>query len=134
MQFTNFMDKYPVHHFDILKSNTVFRSVDDILGFLRDKIEAERRACFIAGFDHYAHTRSLPEGEIAEGIHAAKHIVFCFGLKLPNPLAMAVRPRSVGVCEMDDRFSISFLEAPNPVMHSIMLEWMADLKTASAKA
>lgn len=56
-------------------------------------------------FDHYAHTRSLPEGEFAEGIHAAKHIIFCFGLKLPNP-----------------------------VMYNIMLEWVADLKTAKAKA
>ena len=134
MQYTHFMDKYPTHHLDILKSETSYTSVDEILSFFRAKVDADPRACFIANFDHYAHTRSLPEGEIAEGIRAAKHLIFCFGLKLPNPIAMSPRPRSIGVCEMDDCFTISFLEAPNPMMHQVMLEWVADLQKAKAKA
>lgn len=128
MQYTHFMDKYPTHHLNILKSETKYRSVDDIISFFRSKVDTDPRACFIADFDHYAHTSSLPEGEIAEGIRAAKHLIFCFGLKLPNPIAMAPRPRSIGVCELDDHFAISFLEAPNPVMHKVMLEWVDELK------
>ena len=131
MQYTHFMDKYPTHHLNILKSETKYTSVDDIISFFRSKVDADPRACFIADFDHYAHTSSLPEGEIAEGIKAAKHLIFCFGLKLPNPIAMAPRPRSIGVCELDDHFAISFLEAPNPVMHKVMLEWVAELKQAN---
>lgn len=46
---------------------------------------------------------------------------------------MGPRPRSIGVCELDDSFAISFLEAPNPVMHQIMLDWVADLETSKAK-
>ncbi|HKM37680.1 MAG TPA: hypothetical protein VJY83_08610 [Thiopseudomonas sp.] len=134
MQYTHFMDKYPVHHIDILKSAISCASVDEVLSFFREKVEADPRAIFIAEFDHYAHTSSLPEGEIAANITAAKHLIFCFGLKLPNPIAMGPRPRSIGVCEMDECFAISFLEAPNPVMHQIMLDWVADLEKSKAKA
>ncbi|QEA40590.1 hypothetical protein FGL86_16890 [Pistricoccus aurantiacus] len=130
MQHTLFMDKYPTQHLDLLKAETSFKSVDEIIAFFRSKVEADPRACLIAEFDHYAHTRSLPEGEIAENIRAAKHLVFCFGLKLPNPLAMAPRPRSMGVCELDDRFVIAFLEAPNPAMNETMGEWVKALVKA----
>ena len=132
MQYTHFMDKYPTHHVDILKSATSCTSVDEILAFFRSKIDADARACFISDFDHYAHTKSIEGGEVAANIHAAKHIIFCFGIKLPNPLAMAVRPRSIGVCEMDNCFAISFLEAPNPMMHQVMLDWVAELQAAKA--
>ncbi|HHX35967.1 MAG TPA: hypothetical protein GX719_11935 [Gammaproteobacteria bacterium] len=130
MQYTHFMDKYPTHHLDIPKSATTCTSVDDIITFFRNKVEIDQRTCVIAEFDHYAHTKSLADGEIAENIHAAKHLVFCFGIKLPNPLAMAVRPRSIGVCEMDDSFAVSFMEAPNPMMHEVMLSWVAELQEA----
>ena len=128
MQYTLFMDKYPTHHLDLLKADTAFGSVDEIIAFFSAKVEADPRACRIAEFDHYAHTRSLPDGEIAANIRAAKHLVFCFGLKLPNPLAMAPRPRSIGVCELDDRFSIVFLEAPNPAMNVTMQAWVKELE------
>lgn len=130
MQYTHFMDKYPTHHQDLLKADTRLGSVDEVIGYFRERVEADPRACFIAEFDHYAHTRSLPEGEIADDIHAAKHLVFCFGLKLPNPIAMAPRPRSIGVCELEDRFVIAFLEAPNPAMNETMKAWIEELVTA----
>lgn len=130
MQYTFFMDKYPTYHLDLPKTETRFDSVDSIIDFFRDNVEKDPRACQIAVFDHYAHTRSLPEGEIAENIRAAKHLVFCFGLKLPDPLAMAPRPRSIGVCELDDRFVITFLEAPNPAMNETMREWVEELVKA----
>lgn len=128
MQYTLFMDKYPTHHLDLLKTDTAYGSVDEIIAFFSAKVEADPRACLIAEFDHYAHTRALPDGEIAANIRAAKHLVFCFGLKLPNPLAMAPRPRSIGVCELDDRFSVVFLEAPNPAMNVTMQEWVKELE------
>ena len=128
MQYTLFMDKYPTHHFDLLKAETACKSVDDIIAFFSAKVEADPRAGFIAEFDHYAHTRALPDGEIAASIHAAKHLVFCFGIKLPSALAMAPRPRSIGVCELDDRFTIAFLEAPNPAMNATMQEWVKELE------
>lgn len=128
MQFTNFMDKYPTHHVDILKTDTPFKNVDDFLQFFSTKIEANPLAVKIAEFDHYAHTSALPDGEIAANISAAKHIIFCFGIKIPNPLALGPRPRSIGITELEDRFTIVFLEAPNPAMHQTMLEWMSELK------
>lgn len=128
MQFTNFMEKYPTHHVDILKADTAFKSVDDFLKFFSEKIEANPLAMKIAEFDHYAHTSSLAEGEIAPNISAAKQIIFCFGIKLPSPIAMGPRPRSIGICELEDRFTIVFLEAPNPAMHQTMLDWMSELK------
>lgn len=128
MQFTNFMEKYPTHHVDILKSDTNFKSVDDFLKFFSEKIEANPISVKIAEFDHYAHTKSLPEGEISPSIKAAKHIIFCFGIRIPDPLAMAPRPRSIGITEQEDRFTIVFLEAPNPNMHQTMLDWISELQ------
>ncbi|MGI6408140.1 MAG: DUF6858 family protein [Thiopseudomonas sp.] len=127
MQFTQFMDKYPVLSLELLKSQTRFTSVDEILAVLEARVEASPVACKIALFDHYAHTSALPEGEIADDILAAKHLVFCFGIKLPTPLAMAVRPRSIGVTELNDRFVVSFMEAPNPQMNETLKQWVTAL-------
>ncbi|GLR63416.1 DUF6858 family protein [Marinospirillum insulare] len=128
MQFTNFLDKYPTHQVEILKANTAFKNVDDFLNFFSEKVDSNPLAMKIAEFDHYAHTSSLPEGEIAENILAAKQIIFCFGIKLPSPTAMAPRPRSIGITEHPDHFTIVFMEAPNPAMHKTMLEWVAELQ------
>ena len=127
MQFTQFMDKYPVLSLELLKSQTRFTSVDEILAVLEARVEASPVACKIALFDHYAHTSALPEGEIADDILAAKHLVFCFGIKLPTPLAMAVRPSSIGVTELNDRFVVSFMEAPNPQMNDTLKQWVTAL-------
>ena len=127
MQFTQFMDKYPVLSLELLKSQTRYTSVDEILAVLEARVEASPVACKIALFDHYAHTSALPEGEIADDILAAKHLVFCFGIKLPTPLAMAVRPRSIGVTELNDRFVVSFMEAPNPQMNDTLKQWVTAL-------
>lgn len=127
MQFSQFMDKYPVFSQEILKSQTRFGNVDEILAVLEEKVDNSPVAQKIALFDHYAHTKSLPEGEIADSILAAKHIVFCFGIKLPSPQAMAPRPRSIGVCELEDRFVVTFMEAPNPQMNETIKSWVSEL-------
>lgn len=68
---------------------------------------------FIGVFDHYAHTQGIG-GEIDPDIKAAVDVIFCFGFALPNPQVLAVRPRSIGVADLGDRFVVSFLEAPMP--------------------
>ena len=105
------MEKYPVFTLEMEREECRLESVDAIVAELQAKVEADPVAAFIAVFDHYAHTMSLPDGEVAPSIRAAKNIVFCFGPKLPNPAMMAVRPRSIGVAETDNGFTLTFLEA-----------------------
>lgn len=134
MKQTHFMEKYPVFYVEIDKSETTCQSVDDILAFLKQKIEADPVASYIGEFNHYAHTQALPEGEINPEIKAAKHILFCFGLKLLTPRAMAVRPRSMGVCELADKFVIDFLEAPMPRANRAMEDWAKSVRNAQTAA
>ena len=79
-------------------------------------------------FDHYAHTCQLPDGHVGEGIRAAKNVIFCFGLALPSPEVLAVRPRSIGVAETDHGFVISFMEAPMPIANAAMEDWANGLR------
>lgn len=116
-------EKYPVYTLEFTKSETKHKDCDEIIAFLKARVDEHRVACYIAEFDHYAHTSALEEGEMQEGIIAAKNIVFCFGIKLPKPEMMAVRPRSIGVVEYEDRFVVSFLEAPMPVANQAMESW-----------
>lgn len=127
MKFSLFMDKYPVYSLELPKAESRFTSVDEILAELEAKVEASPVGCKIGMFDHYSHTKSLPEGEIADNIRAAKHLVFCFGIKLPGPEAMAVRPRSIGAVELDESFVVSFMEAPNPQMNDVIKGWVEEL-------
>ena len=122
-----FMDKYPVFTLSLDKSETSMGSVDDIVATLKARIEETPKVSFIAVFDHLAHTRSIG-GEVNPRIVDAKNIVFCFGHALPNPMVMAVRPRSIGVCDMGDTFELSFLEAPMPPANIAMEGWVKALR------
>jgi len=117
-------EKYPVYTLEMEKSETEYRNTDEIMSYLKTNIENHRITCYIGEFDHYAHTTSLEEGTLQEGIIAAKNIVFCFGIALPKPEMLAVRPRSIGVAEYEDRFVISFLEAPMPMANDTMEKWV----------
>jgi hypothetical protein len=110
------------------KGETDFASIDEIVDYLKQKIEAHKAAKLVAIFDHYAHTQSLPEGQISEDIVAAKNLVFCFGLTLPEPQALALRPRSIGVAETRSGYVITFMEAPMPVANLAMEEWAKSLR------
>ena len=124
----------PVYQLEIRRAECCFVSVDDIAAHLKALIEANETARFIAIFDHYAHTRSLPQGQIDRHIRAAVNVIFCFGLTLPEPVQLANRPRSIGVCEIDDRFIISFMEAPMPVANAVIEEWARSLYAAPGEA
>ncbi len=123
-----FQEKYPIYTLEIAKTETTCESVDAILAFLKARIEEHPFATFIGIFDHAAHTRSLKDGVMAEGIQEAKNIICCFGKELPSPLVLAVRPRSIGVAELKDTFVVSFLEAPNPVATEAMEKWVLGLR------
>jgi len=118
------MEKYPVFELDIKKSETKFQTADEIISYLKEKMDNHPIAVYIAIFDHYSHTNSLADGEISPDILDAKNIVCCFGKNLPKANMLAVRPRSIGVAELSDEFVVSFLEAPNPMANDAMESWV----------
>ena len=128
MKQTLLQEKYPVFSLEIERTETSKRSVDEIVHYFKEQIEAHRSARFIAVFDHYAHTKSLPEGRVSDEILAAQNVIFCFGIALPNPHVLGLRPRSIGVAETAQGFLITFLEAPMPVANAAMEDWSKGLK------
>jgi len=119
------MEKYPVTTMEIAKTETTFKSVDEIIAYLKEKIDTHPVAAYIATFDHYNHTTCLGEnGEISSDILDAKNIICCFGKQLPLPVMLAIRPRSIGIVEMADKFVVSFMDAPNPQAHEAMASWV----------
>jgi len=126
MTKSTFMDKYPVYSYELLKTEIKENSIDEIIEYFKAQIEAHPIAAYIATFDHYSHTKNLG-GEINPEIKNAKNLVFCFGPAIPNTKVIAVRPRSVGVAELEDRFVIEFMEAPKEEIHTIMEKWTKGL-------
>ena len=104
-----FKEKYHIFELEYQKDEIKYKNVDEIITALQVKIDAHPVLAFIAIFDQYKHTSSLEGSEINPNIKAAKNIVFCFGKELPTPEVLAVRPRSIGVCEMKDSFVVNFL-------------------------
>ena len=129
MQQTHFNEKYPIYEARIEKSETTATTCSEVLERLKADVAADERTKFIGEFDHVAHTRDIG-GDVAEGILAAGHVVFCFGMKLPNARVMAVRPRSIAVTEFDDHFVVNFLEPPVPVATEAMEGWVKALRDA----
>jgi len=128
MKKTIFMDKYPVYTLEISKNETTFTNVDEILAYYKAKVDEHEIATFISIFDHYSHTQKL-EGEINPDIKDAKNIVFCFGAAIPNTKILAVRPRSIGVAELEKSFVVEFIEAPKEKLHNVMESWSKSLVT-----
>lgn len=127
MKQTIFMEKYPIFTLEIGKDECSYKDVNEIIEYFKSKIKSDKIASYIGEFDHYAHTSALEDGEIAADIKDAKLVVFCFGPKLPNAQMLAVRPRSIGVCEKEGCFVISFLEAPMPAINQKIKEWAKGL-------
>ena len=122
-----FKEKYHIFEIEYKKSELQYKSVDEIIAALQVKIDAHPVIAFIAIFDQYKHTASLKDGEINPSIKAAKNIIFCFGKELPTPEILAIRPRSIGVCELEDSFVVSFLEAPNETANKTMEDFVKSL-------
>ncbi|WP_321323023.1 DUF6858 family protein [Thiomicrorhabdus sp.] len=126
MQQKMFKEKYPIFTLEFTKAESKFDSVPAILDFLHAQVEADPKAVNIARFDHFSHTKSI-NGEIGEGIVDAQNLVLCFGFQLPSADPVAVRPRSIGVTDMGDRFIVNFMEAPNPIANDTMEAWVKQL-------
>lgn len=132
MKQTLLQEKYPIYCLEIDRAETGYQTLDEIMDYLKGCVAAHESACFIADFDHYAHTRSLPHGQIAEEILGARNLVFCFGIALPDPHVLAVRPRSIGVVETKNGFLITFMEAPMPIANTAMEAWAKGLRNRTA--
>ena len=120
-------EKYPVFVLDIFKNETKYKSANEIINFFKEKINSHPICTYIGEFDHFSHTKSI-NGEINPEIKDCKLIIFCFGNKLPNGKIPAVRPRSIGVTEYEDKFEIAFLEAPALIANEVMEGWVKELK------
>jgi hypothetical protein len=121
------METYPVCSVKISKEGSKFQTIDEILEFFKNKIQEHPSSEFISIFDHYNHTKNIG-GEISSDIQDAKNLIFCFGVKIPNPTSLALRPRSFGICELKESFSIEFMQAPNPNIQAIMENWVMELR------
>lgn len=128
MKKTVFMDKYPIYSIELQKSEMKLSSAKDVAAYFKEKIQNHPIAKFIALFDHYSHTKEL-NGQIMDGLIDAQNIVFCFGQAIPNTKMLALRPRSIGICEFEDKIVIDFLEAPKEEIHQLMQEWTKGLKS-----
>ncbi len=117
-------EKFPIFKLEIDKSETEFKSAQDLVNHFKQLIDEHKVTRFIGEFDHYSHTKGLEGGEIANDIIDARNVVFCFGSKLPKAEMLAVRPRSIGIAETKTGFMISFMEAPMALANDTMEAWV----------
>lgn len=129
MKQIHFQEKYPITVMELSKTETSHASVAAIAGYFKACIAGTPRVSYIGSFDHFAHTESIG-GEIAPAIKAAVNVLFCFGHALPNPQVLAVRPRSIGIVDMGDKFVISFMDAPMKPANDAMQAWALALRNA----
>ena len=127
MKQTLLQEKYPIFVAEISKDETAYRTVDALIDYYRAKTAENPKVQFIGVFDHFAHTTKIG-GPIMEGMTAAVDIIFCFGFAIPNPQMLAVRPRSIGIADMGDKFVISFMEAPMQPANEAMEAWTRALR------
>lgn len=127
MKQTLLQEKYPIFVAEIGKSETSCQTVDDVVERIKSRIAENPKVRYIGLFDHYAHTQAIG-GEINPEIKAAVDLIFCFGYALPNPQVLAVRPRSIGIADLGDRFVVSFMEAPMQPANEAMEAWVKGLR------
>ena len=127
MKKTVFMDTYPLFSIEIQKNKTSFKSVNEIIEYLKGLVDTHEIAKFIAVFDHYAHTKSIEDHMINSELKDAKNLIFCFGKQLPSSKMLAVRPRSIGVSELQNSFSIDMLQVPNEELHKLTESWIKSI-------
>lgn len=121
-----FQETYPIYSAEIAKHDQG-PNIEDLITRLQQSLQEYERVQYIATFDHYTHTHRQSDGEIAEDIKDARNLIFCVGRRLPSPLAPALRPRSIGVVETEDRFVISYMQAPMQLANEIMKDCVEQL-------
>ena len=128
MQKKLFKEIYSLYEIIYKKDELKQQSVDEIVADIKQMIIDHPVIAYIDIFDQYQQTKRV-NGEINPAIKAAQNIIFCFGMELPTPEVLAVRPRSIGVCELDDSYVINFMEAPNAQANATMVEMIKSLKS-----
>ncbi len=118
---------YSVFSKEIPKEQSLFSSVDEIETHLKERIDTHPVAGYITTFDHYTHTASLDNGRIPAHIKASINVLFCFGIAIPSPEYMAVKPMSIAVVETENSFVLSFEQAPAPSLNRIMQSWIEEI-------
>jgi len=124
-------ETHPVFTLELNRDEARFSNAGEIIDYLKSKIVQHPIASFIATFDHLDHTRALETGSLSEDFIAAQTIVFCFGITLQDPKALALRPRSIGVAETKNGFYITFLEPPMPGANVAMEDWVKSISKHS---
>ena len=122
-----FKEKFSINSLEINKNETTFASAAEISTFFEDKINNHPVAKYISTFDNFEHTSNL-NGPIKDGIKAALVVIFCFGKAIPSIKIMSIRPRSFGITELENSFSIDFEDAPSDEMTEIMINWTKEIK------
>lgn len=117
--------RYPVSTLEIGKPGA-YADADAVVEAILRRIEEHPKARLIAVFDHLEHTWEIG-GDIAPEVIAARHVIFCLGLNLPGPTAMALRPHAIAVTELRDRFVINFMETPAAEVNDTMARWVLSL-------
>lgn len=120
-------EKFPVFKLEVNKSETEFKSAQELINYFKRLIDDHDVTRFIGEFDHYSHTKGLPGGQVDESIIDARNIVFCFGTQLPKAEILALRPRSIGIAETLDQFIVSFMEAPMALANDTMEAWVKSI-------
>jgi hypothetical protein len=131
MKQVQLLEKFPIFTLEIPKEETGHQNTDDIIGYLKSKVETHPTAVFIACFDHYGHVKAQ-NGEIDANIKNSKILLFCMSGAIPNAMIASVRPRSIAVNEMDNKFVVSFMEAPMEAPTLTMNDWVSSIKNLSA--
>lgn len=121
------LGKYPIFSKELPKNKIKYSSVEDIINYFKSQIEANPMVSYIGTFDHFTHTKNIG-GQIPTEIKDIQNILFCFGPQIPNVDIVAVRPRSIGVTELENSFVINFMEAPGAMPNQVMMEWVAGLE------
>ncbi len=122
MEKVLFKDRYPVYSMEILKENFSGNSIDDIIEHFKKHIQMHPIAEFITVFDNYAHTAKL-NGEISDHIKGAKNLLFCFGRTLKTTKDVSIRPRSIAICELENSFTVDFVDPPKETARGYIIEW-----------
>jgi hypothetical protein len=128
MKSMTIKDTYPVQAMVLGKEEAKFANIDEIIAYIEEKVASHPIAKHIATFDHYTHTKNVPNHEMDENVTDVKIVIFCFGKELPIPQLAAVRPRSIAVVEEADKFTITFMDAPNPQAHEAMVNWVKGIR------
>ena len=128
MKQVQMLDKFPVYTMDILKTETLYKTADEILEALISKIESHPTGSIISIFDHYGHVDAQKDSVIDSSILDSKSIIFCLASAIPNAMIGALRPRTIAINELEDKYVLNFLEAPMEGPTKIMQEWVTGIK------